>query len=247
MKTRVAVIAGGAGGIGRAVVERLCEERFLVVILDLNEVAGQEVLETVKKSGGQGIFLALNLTKRSEIHNAFCYILSNFGRIDVLVNLAGGTLHAKLIQDFSFDEWREVLDVNLKATFLCCQAVIGVMSTQKSGVIVNTSSNYGITGSVKRTAYSASKAAIISFTKSLALELAPFRIRVNTIAPGSTATPRVMSRHSAESWAKIGESIPMARVAEPKDVAEGVAFLVSERSSYITGQTLHVNGGLVMP
>jgi NAD(P)-dependent dehydrogenase (short-subunit alcohol dehydrogenase family) len=247
MESKVAVVSGGAGGIGNAVVLRLQQDGFFPVILDLNEAAGQETLAKVKKSGGHAEFIALNLTRKSDVQNAFSSIISNWGRIDVLVNLAGGTLHAKLIQDFPLIEWLEVINVNLKGTFLCCQAAIDVMRRREKGSIVNTASNFGITGSPRRTAYSASKAAVIAFTKSLALEMAPFGIRVNTIAPGLTATKRVMSHSSADGWAKLCEAIPMKRAAEPSDIAEGVAFLAGEESSYMTGQTLHVNGGLVLP
>jgi NAD(P)-dependent dehydrogenase (short-subunit alcohol dehydrogenase family) len=119
------------------------------------------------------------------------------------------------------------------------------MREAKRGVIINTSSNFGITGSAGRTAYSAAKAAIIAFTKSLALELAPYSIRVNTIAPGLTATPRVMAAHTEAEWRQLSASIPMRRVGQPKDIAEAVSFLASEESAFITGQLIHVNGGMV--
>lgn len=163
------------------------------------------------------------------------------------MNLAGGTLHQHPIQDFPVDEWRRVIDVNLKASFLCCQAAIPTMKAHGSGAIVNTSSNYGATGGATRTAYSAAKAAIIAFSKSLALELGSSGIRVNTIAPGRTATARVMSHYTPEAWAASSASIPMGRSGEPSDIAEAVAFLLSDEAAYITGQTLHVNGGMVMP
>jgi 3-oxoacyl-[acyl-carrier protein] reductase len=244
---RVAVVNGGAGGIGRAVVLRLSEDGFFPVVLDKDAGAGREIMAELARQGRKGAFSALDLTDKGEVRKVFTEVIVNHGRVDLLVNLAGGTLHAKLIQDFSLREWQEVIDVNVKATFLCCQAVIGIMKRQKGGVIINTSSNYGITGSANRTAYSAAKAAIIGFSKSLALELAPFGIRVNVIAPGRTATQRVMSHYSPEAWAAAGGRIPMGRAAEPGEIAEGVAFLASEESGYITGQTLHVNGGMVMP
>ena len=247
LQRKVAVVSGGGGGIGRAVVLRLAEADFFPVILDKNETAGQGTLDSLTKIWRDGNFICLEVTKREEVQSSFNKIVSTYGRVDLLVNLVGGTIHAKLIQDLSLDEWQEVIDVNLKATFLCCQAVIRVMKEQAGGVIVNTSSNIGITGNPTRTAYAASKAAVIAFTKSLALELAPYGIRVNCIAPGLTATERVMKYYSPEEWSEAGRSIPLGRVGEPKDIAEGVAFLASEESRYITGQTLHVNGGLVMP
>jgi 3-oxoacyl-[acyl-carrier protein] reductase len=163
----------------------------------------------------------------------------------VLVNLAGGTLHKRPIQEFPLAEWREVIDVNLKGTFLCCQAVIKPMKERQRGMIINTSSNFGITGSVERTAYSAAKAAVIAFTKSLALELAPYGVRVNAIAPGLTATARVTSGHTDAQWRQVAATIPMGRAAEPNEIAEAVNFLASDESGYMTGQLIHVNGGMV--
>lgn len=244
---RVAVVNGGAGGIGRAVVRRLVEDGFFPVILDKEERRAHDLLGDLERRGKRGAAIALDLTRKAEVQDAFATILSGSGRIDVLVNLAGGSLYNKPIQDFSLAEWQEVIDVNLKTTFLCCQAVIGIMKEQRGGAIINTASNYGITGAVGRTPYSAAKAAIIGFSKSLALELASFRVRVNVIAPGRTATERVMSHYSPEAWAAAGREIPMGRTAEPEEIAEGVAFLAGDASGYMTGHTLHVNGGIVMP
>lgn len=244
---KIAVVSGGAGGIGAAVVSRLAQDGLVPVILDRDESPGREVLARLGLKEGQGLFLSLDVTQKSQVQSAFERVRAEFRRIDVLVNLAGGTLHAKLIQDFPLKEWREVIDVNLKSTFLCCQAVFPIMKTQRSGSIINTASNYGVTGSATRTAYSAAKAGIIAFTKSIAAELAPYGVRANVIAPGRTATQRVMGQYDAETWAAKGREIPMGRAAEPAEIAEGVAFLAGDDSGYMTGQTLHVNGGMVMP
>jgi 3-oxoacyl-[acyl-carrier protein] reductase len=245
MEAKVAVVNGGAGGIGRAVVRRLAGAGYTIFILDRNQQAGREILDQLREQGCQAEYRAIELTNATQIKNAFAEILSATGRIDLLVNLAGGTLHKHPIQEFPISEWREVVDVNLKATFLCCQAVCKPMRERKAGVIINTSSNFGITGGAGRTAYAASKAAVIAFTKSLALEMAPHGVRVNAIAPGLTATARVMSRYDETEWRELGQSIPMGRAAEPSEIAEGVAFLASEEAGYITGHTLHVNGGMV--
>jgi 3-oxoacyl-[acyl-carrier protein] reductase len=244
---RVAVITGGAGGIGQAVVARLAAGGFSPVILDRDEKAGEDTVARLKYLGAKCVFFRVDLTSHSEVQEAFARIAAEYQRIDVLVNLAGGTLHAKLIQDFSLQEWQQVIDANLKATFFCCQAALAMMTKQRKGVIVNTSSNYGVTGSARRTAYSAAKAGIVGFSKSLARELAPLGIRVNVIAPGRTATPRVMGHYAPEAWAVAQKSIPMGRAAQPSEIAESVAFLISDEGGYITGQTLHVNGGMVMP
>lgn len=245
MGDKVAIVTGGAGGIGQAVVTRLAQSGFDVCIVDQNEKAGQELVELMRQQKYNGEFYQVDLKRAAEIRNLFESIYAKFQRIDVLVNLAGGTLHKHPIAEFPLSEWREVIDVNLKATFLCCQAVCKHMREAKSGVIINTSSNFGITGSPGRTAYSAAKAAIIAFTKSLALELAPYGVRVNTIAPGLTATARVMAVHTDAEWRQLSASMPLGRAGQPNDIAEGVNFLASEESGFMTGQLLHVNGGMV--
>lgn len=244
MEKKVAVVTGGAGGIGRAVVRRLGEAGYASFILDKNHQAGSETLEQLRQEGYQAEYRAVELTDAAEIKTVFAAIHREAGRIDLLVNLAGGTLHKHPIQEFPLSEWLEVINVNLKATFLCCQAVCNPMRERKAGVIINTSSNFGITGGAGRTAYAASKAAVIAFTKSLALEMAPHGVRVNAVAPGLTATARVMGNQEPE-WRQLGRSIPMGRAAEPSEIAEGVAFLASDDAGYITGQTLHVNGGMI--
>jgi NAD(P)-dependent dehydrogenase (short-subunit alcohol dehydrogenase family) len=244
---RVAVVSGGAGGIGQAVVLRLVRDGFFPIILDRDEAACRQIVARLAGQGHSAEVHALDVTRRDQVQGTFGQIVSAHGRIDALVNLVGGTTYARPIQDFAPAEWREVIDLNLKSAFLCCQAVIPTMRAQRSGAIVNTSSNYGFTGDATRTAYSAAKAAVIGFTRSLALELAPHGIRVNTIVPGRTATQRVMRNYTPDEWEVKGQQIPMGRAAEPEEIAEGVAFLVSDESAYMTGQSLHVNGGMVLP
>ncbi len=242
----IAVVAGGAGGIGQAVVLRLAREGFLPIILDRDQAACRQAVARLGAAGSAADSYALDVTRRDEVQKTFRAVAAAHGRIDALVNLVGGTTHTRLVQDFAPVEWREVIDLNLKSAFLCCQAVIPTMRAQGSGAIVNTSSNYGFTGDATRTAYSAAKAAIVGFTKSLALELAPYGVRVNTIVPGRTATQRVMRNYSPAEWEARGQEIPMGRAAMPEEIAEGVAFLVGAESAYMTGQSLHVNGGMVL-
>jgi NAD(P)-dependent dehydrogenase (short-subunit alcohol dehydrogenase family) len=240
----IAVVNGGAGGIGRAVVSRLAQRGFFPVILDVNESAGHALLDAL---GGAADFMRLELTDKEAVQEAFTTIHERHKAIDLLVNLAGGTLHAHPIQEFPLDEWLRVVDVNLKATFLCCQAALPTMKRRRRGIIVNTASNFAVSGSATRTAYAATKSAVIAFTKSLALETAAFGIRVHAIAPGLTATERVRKIYSSESWAAQAAAIPIGRAAEPADIAEGVAFLASGNAAFMSGQTLHVNGGMIMP
>ena len=245
MAEKIAIVNGGAGGIGRAVVHRLGQAGYGIFILDKNQQAGQETVEQLRQQGCQAEFRAVELTNAAAIKNIFAAICRETGRVDLLVNLAGGTMHKHKIQDFPLAQWREVIDVNLKATFLSCQAVCKPMRERRAGVIINTSSNFGISGGAGRTAYAAAKAAVIAFTKSLATEMAPYGVRVNAVAPGLTATARVMGRYDEAEWRRIGQAIPMGRAAEPSEIAEGVAFLASDDAGYVTGQTLHVNGGMI--
>ena len=245
MANKIAVVTGGAGGIGQAVAARLAQGGFGVCIVDQNDKVGQEFVDKLRKDKYDAEFSRIELRRAAEIKEVFETIYAKHRRIDVLVNLAGGTIHKHPIHEFPLSEWREVIDVNLKATFLCCQAVSKRMKEAKSGAIINTSSNFGITGSAGRTAYSAAKAAIIAFSKSLALEMAPYGVRVNTIAPVLTATARVLAVHTDAEWAKMSASMPLGRAGQPRDIAEGVHFLASEDSAFITGQLLHVNGGMV--
>jgi len=163
-----------------------------------------------------------------------------------LPNIAGGSFYTKRIEDFTWVEWKQVIDTNLKGTFLMCRDVAPLMQQQKSGRILNTASNYGITGSALRAPYSAAKAGIIAFTRSLALELAPDGIRVNTVAPGPTDTPRVMEKEAPESRRQRWHAaIPLGRTGKPENLAELYYFLTTPESAAITGQTFHCNGGLL--
>ena len=245
--SKVSVVTGAASGIGKAVAERLAQDGCAVVILDINEDGGSQVAGEIQKRGGQATFMRLDVTREADVHETFKKIISDHGRIDVLVNVAGGSLHRQKIEDFPLDHWQAVIDLNLTSTFLCCRAVIGLMKSQKSGAIVNISSDIGFSGDPSRSAYAAAKAAIVGFSKTLALELAPFGVRANVVAPGRIATPRVRATYSDAEWEAAAKRIPLGHAGEPEDIAEAVAFLASDSSRHMTGQTLHINGGRIMP
>jgi len=244
---KLVVISGGAGGIGKSVGLTLAGLGYYPVILDRDEYAGSKTSAALKSAGFESECFCTELATEQQVSEVFAKILNQHMRVDALVNLAGGTFHKKPVQDMTLAEWQEILDANLKSTFLCCRAVIGVMKNRKAGNIVNTSSNFGFTGNPLHAAYSAAKYAIVGFTKSLALELAPYGIRANCIAPGLTATERVLSHHSRDAFEAMSRTLPVGHAGEPIDVAEGIAFLLGNDSDYMTGQTLHVNGGMVLP
>jgi len=243
---KVAVVTGAASGIGRAVIERLAKEDFIGVILDINDEGGRQVAGEIQRRGKQAAFMCVDVTQEGAVRAAFDRIISDHGRLDVLVNVAGGSLHRHKIEEFPLEHWRAVIDLNLTSTFLCCRAVVGLMKSQKSGAIVNISSDIGFSGDAHRSAYSAAKAGIVALTKTLALELAPFDVRANAVAPGRIATPRVRATYSDAEWETAAKRIPLGHAGEPEDIAEAVAFLVSDAAKHMTGQTLHVNGGRIV-
>ena len=245
---QLALITGGGNGIGRAVAQRMAAAGMTVVIADYDHAAAEQVRGEIIEAGGKADALSIDVTVAREVKAVVTDVFKRFGRIDVLANIAGGSFYTKRIEDFTWTEWKQVIDTNLKGTFLMCREVAPIMQKQKSGRILNTASNYGVTGSALRAPYAAAKAGIITFTKSLALELAPDNVLANTVAPGPTDTPRVMEKESAEARnQRWWPNIPLGRTALPQDLAEMYFFLTTPESAAITGQTFHVNGGLVMP
>jgi 3-oxoacyl-[acyl-carrier protein] reductase len=242
-KSRVAVVTGGASGIGKAVAERLAAEDDLALILDINADTGARVAAAIQSRGQRAEFLHCDVTREGAVQNAFRQILADHSHIDVLVNVAGGSLHQHPVEHFPLEHWRAVLDLNLTSTFLCCRCVAGTMKGQRSGAIVNVSSEFGFTGAAGHCAYVAAKAGIIGFSKALALELAPFSVRVNAVAPGRIGTERIRASYTDAQWQAGEREIPLGRVGQPEDVADAVAYLTSDASRYLTGQTLHINGG----
>ena len=245
---QIALITGGGNGIGRAVAQRMAAAGMTVVIADYDHAAAEQVRGEIIEAGGKADALSIDVTVAREIKAVVTDVSNRFERIDVLANIAGGSFYTKRIEDFTWTEWKQVIDTNLKGTFLMCREVAPIMQKQKSGRILNTASNYGVTGSALRAPYAAAKAGIITFTKSLALELAPDNVLANTVAPGPTDTPRVMEKESPEARnQRWWPNIPLGRTALPQDLAEMYFFLTTPESAAITGQTFHVNGGLVMP
>ena len=245
---QVALITGGGGGIGGAVAGRMAAAGISVVLADYDVAAAEKVKSDIVKAGGKADALALDVTLAREVKAVVTDVEKRFGRIDILANIAGGSAYTKRIEELTWAQWQEVMDTNLKGTFLVCREVAPIMQRQKSGRIINTASNYGVTGSALRTPYAAAKAGVITFTKSLALELAPDSVLANTVAPGPTDTPRVMEKESAEARRqRWWPNIPLGRTAVPQDLAEMYFFLTTPESAAITGQTFHVNGGVVMP
>jgi 3-oxoacyl-[acyl-carrier protein] reductase len=243
---RVVIITGGSRGIGRAIAFRFAEEKPKLVLLhyDPDDSAAKETLERLAERGVQGEAHRIDVSSRGDVDRLFKEVLARFGRVDVLVNNAGITKDGLLMR-MSEDEWDLVLRVNLKGVFNCSQAVIRSMIKERSGRIVNISSVAGQMGNAGQTNYAASKAGIMGFTKSLAREVGSRGITVNAVAPGYINTEMTSSLPDKLKEAFV-QQIPLARVGEPEDVAEAVHWLCSEGARYVTGQVIHVNGGLYM-
>jgi len=204
---------GGGNGIGCSVCLRFARAGISVAVVDHDAEGTERVRDEVRRSGGNAEAYLADVKDAVGVKKVVDEIARRHGRIDILANIAGGSFYLKRIEDLAWNEWREVVDVNLKGTFLLCREVAPVMVSQGSGRIVNTASNYGVTGSAMRTSYSAAKAGIIGFSKSLAMELAPHGVLVNVIAPGPTDTPRVMSRTTPEARVERAKrEIPLTRI-----------------------------------
>ncbi len=241
---RVAIVTGGTRGIGRAVVRALAMDGATVVLTGRDQARVEEAAREVEAGGGQAVGVVAEMTKVEDIQRLVADAQQRSGRIDLLVNNAGITRDGLLIRMKDAD-WEEVIGVNLRAAFQATRAVARVMMRQRSGRIVNISSTAGAMGTAGQANYAAAKAGLIGLTKSTARELAHWGILVNAVAPGLVETDLTapLSGEAREQY--IGQ-IPLKRMGTPAEVAEVVRFLASDGASYITGQVIHVNGGLYM-
>jgi 3-oxoacyl-[acyl-carrier protein] reductase len=241
LKDRVAIVTGGGAGIGEATSLRFAQEGAKVVVADVDMAAAQKVVDKVKEKGGQAIPFKVDVRVMAEVTNMVGTAIKGFGTLDIIVNNAGINRDA-IAKRMTEEQWNIVLDVNLKGTFLCCQAASVPMMEKKYGRIINTSS-IGSLGNIGQANYSASKAGVIGLTKTLALELAKYNINVNCVAPGATMT-QMTAGIPPDIAAKFKEGIPLKRFAEPAEIANAHVFFASEDASYITGQVLFVDGGI---
>lgn len=238
---RVAFVTGAGGGIGAATAQRFAGEGAKVVLNDVVVANAAKVLKEIEAAGGQGMLVEGSVTSKNEVQSMIEKIISRYGQIDILINNAGITRDA-LTKKMTEEQWDQVIDVNLKGTFLCAQAVFGPMSAKKYGKIVNTAS-IGALGNPGQANYAASKAGVMGLTYTLALEYSRYNINVNAIAPGATKTPMTASV-PMEVLEKIISSIPLKRMAAPEEIAGLHAFLASDEASYITGQVIFMDGGI---
>ena len=250
MKDKVVLVTGGAAGIGKATALRFAEEGAKVVICDVNEEAGQE---TLKQLGPQSAFYKVNVASREGVQKWIEAVAAQYGRIDVLVNNAGilrdGQLvkvkDGELVGQMPEADFDLVISVNLKGVFNCAQAVAPLMAKQGGGVILNATSIVGLDGNFGQTNYVATKSGVIGMTKVWSRELGRFGIRVNAVAPGFTATEMVTAMPE-KILDGMKSRTPLGRLGEPRDIANAYLFLASDEASFITGETLRVDGGIVV-
>jgi len=241
---KIAVVTGGAQGIGQAIATTLAQEGADVVVADLNANRCQETVDRVQQLGSKAMAVSVNVGDWDQVKGMIDHVLKEWERIDILVNNAGITRDGLLMR-MKEEDWQSVLQVNLTGTFFCAKAVLPTMSKQRNGRIVNIASIVGAIGNIGQANYAASKAAVIGLTKTVAREYASRNITVNAVAPGfiDTAMTQDLSADTKES---LLNQIPLKRLGQPSDVADAVSFLCSEKAGYITGHVLHVNGGMHM-
>lgn len=243
-KDKIAVVTGGCRGIGKSIAVKLAEEGAFVYALDYVIPEGNEPFHENEEIASRIACRQADVTNFESIENNFSEIVKEKGRIDFLVNNAGITRDNLLLR-MTEQEWDSVLSTNLKGAFICTKSIARIMMGQRYGRIVNIGSVVGTMGNAGQANYSASKAGLIGFSKSTAKELASRNILVNVIAPGYVHTP-MTDKLTDEQRKAFLDYIPLKRVAEPEEIGGVVAFLLSEDAAYITGQVLHVNGGLYM-
>ena len=244
LENKVAIITGGADGIGKAASLRFAREGALVVIWDLNEEKGLKTVEEIKMEGGQATFMKVNTARFEEVELAANKVYEQYQKIDILINNAGITRDATL-KKMTPQQWQDVIDVNLTGVFNCTKCVSSFMLEKGYGRIINTSSVVALYGNFGQTNYVATKAGLIGITKTLAKELGRKGITVNAVAPGFIATEMV--RKMPEDVLKAMEAkVPLGRLGKPEEIAAAYLFLASDEAAYINGATLSVDGGITI-
>lgn len=242
---KVALVTGASRGIGRAIAIELAQKGAKVAVnYSGSEAKANEVVDEIKSLGQEAIAIQADVSNTESVSNMVKQVIDTFGSLDILVNNAGIT-RDNLLMRMKEDEWDAVINTNLKGVFLCTKAVTRQMMKQRNGKIINIASIVGVSGNPGQANYVAAKAGVIGLTKTTAKELAARNINVNAIAPGFITTD-MTDELPTEVKDEMLKQIPLARFGEPGDIAKVVTFLASEDSKYMTGQTLHVDGGMVM-
>lgn len=245
LEGKVAVVTGASRGIGRAIALKLADEGAKVVVnYSGSQAKAEEVVATIQANGGEAIAVQASVAQTEEVTALMDTAVKTFGSLDILVNNAGIT-RDNLLMRMKEDEWDDVMDTNLKGVFLCTKAVTRQMMKRRAGRIINISSIVGVAGNAGQANYVAAKAGVIGLTKTTAKELASRNILVNAIAPGFIET-EMTDQLPEDIKQGMLTQIPLAKLGKPEDIAKAVVFLASDDANYMTGQTLHIDGGMVM-
>ena len=244
VENKVVIITGAASGIGRQTALLFAREGAKVVVADLNEKGGREIVEEIRKAGGEAFFAKLDVCNREQSQEVVKETLDRYGKIDVLINNAGINQDA-LIHKMTEDQWDNVLTVDLKGPFNCIQAVVDAMTEHGTGEIINVSSIVGLYGNIGQTNYAAAKAGLIGMTKTLAKELGKKGIRINAVAPGFISTP-MTAKVPEKILDMMKEKTPLKRLGQPDDVAYALLYLASDEANFVNGAVLSVDGGLII-
>lgn len=241
LKNKTAIVTGGGGDIGRAIALRFASEGAKVMVSDIGEVSGMETAEMIEANGGTAMFSQTDMTNPDQVKGLVERTVKVFGGADILCNNAGVNSEEKKLPDVSFEEWQKVIDINLSGVFLGMKYVIPYM--ESGGSIVNTASIAGIKGQKLVAAYSASKSSVIALTKTAATEFGRMNIRVNAVAPGIIDTKMVDDWKKTDKWPVLSTANALRRIGKPEEVANAILFLASDEASFITGETLVIDGG----
>ena len=253
LENKVAIVTGGAVGIGRGIALKFAGEGCSIVVADISRTEGARTAKDIEEKGVKGLFLPCDVTQTAQVEDMVKKTVSEFGKVDILVNNAGGVprvIRGGSITDVTDEQWDSFLNLNLKSAFLCCRAVVPHMIERRSGKIINLSSIGAIQPSDSVIAYHAAKGGILGLTINLAFDLAPYNIHVNSIMPGPIKTPfwdpvlaGVPDKEAV--FAEIArKNVPLQRIGTPEDIAGAALFLASSLSDYVTGENINVAGGI---
>jgi 3-oxoacyl-[acyl-carrier protein] reductase len=248
LQGQVAMVTGASSGIGRATAEALAREGARVVVnFCKNQAGAEEAVAAIQAAGGDAFAFRADVTRAVEVEAMVSAARHRWGHIDILVNNAGDLLARRTLADMTEEYWDQIIDLNLKSVFLCVKAVWEEMAARKSGCIINVTSIAGRNGGGPgAAAYAAAKGGMLTYTKGLAKELAPYGVRVNGIAPGVIATPYHERYSPGEVFQRFVAAIPLGRAGTSEEVADVIVFLASPAARYLTGETIEVNGGMLM-
>jgi len=245
LEQRIAIVTGAGQGIGRAIARGFALEGAGVVIADVNEESARTVKDEIEAGGGRALAMRTDVSNEISVQTMAKKSVEEFGKIDILVNNAG-IFPTSSVEEMSEEDWDRVIGTNLVGAFLCAKAVVPKFLEQGSGRIISLTSGRAFQGAKHGAHYAASKAGIIGFSKSLALELAPHGITVNVICPGITDTAQPRGHQTEEEMYAQGKRIPLGRIGQPEDLVGPATFLASGAAAFVTGQTILVNGGSIM-